>query len=226
MIRFLQRARRDERGFTLIEALVALGLFGILASILFSVVMNGATMLRGTRQQTDLNEESRLLLNRISRELREASSITSVINPGGSTYDATGDTSLTFEVDFNGNGVIEPDATDPERLTYKYEYAAKKVSLQTTTLTYPILAENVELFKISYYSQRFECDVDKDGIVTWEEVESAPNPCPDLAGDSDSPPSLDVELGSVNSVVVELTVLTGNRRQNYRTQVDMRNRPF
>lgn len=226
MIGLLRRIRREEEGFTLIEALVALGLFAILSSVLLSVVMNGASMLTGTRQTTDLNEESRQLLNRISREVREASYITGAVNPGGSTYSPTADASLTFEVDFNGNGVIEPTNSDPERLTYKYEYGAKRVLLQTATQTFPILAENVEFFKISYYSQRFECDVDKDGLVTWEEVEAAANPCPDIAGDSDSPPTLDVELSSINSVVVELTVLTGSRRQNYRTKIDLRNRPL
>lgn len=226
MIALARRIRRDERGLTIIEALVALGLFGILSSVLFSVVMNSAFVTTSTRQQTDLNEESRQLLNRISRELREASSITAAINPGGSTYSSTSDTAITFEVDFNGNGVIEPSASDPERLTYKYEYANKKVLLQTDTLTFPILAQNVEQFKISYFSQKFECDTSKDGSVTWEEVESAPNPCPDLAGDSDSPPNLDVELGSINSIVIELTVLKGTRQQNYRTQIDLRNRPL
>lgn len=217
------RLNTEENGLTLIELLVTMTLFGILGSGLLVVVLNSATNLTAVRQTTDLNEQSRLVLNRVSRELREARQIVAVTNPGGSTFDPAADSLVTFHVDFNGNGTIEPLAGDPEELTYKYQAADKRLLLQAGGLDYPILADNVETFRLDYSSRRYECDVNKDGTITWEELDSAPSPCPESVGNSNG--VLDVELAAVNSVTIEFTVLTGSRRQDYRTQVDMRNRP-
>ncbi len=225
-----------EAGFTLVEVLISLFLFGILTTVLFAIVRNSAHTLATVRQNTDLNEEARAVMNRITRELREASVIYPVdvaaplggtINPAGSTYNSVADTAIDFGVDFDGNSSINAFASDPERLRYHFDYPNRRLLIETTSGQFPILADNVEAFKISYFSQTFGCDIDKDGTITWEEVESAPEPdCPAAAGDSDIPPNLDIELGSINSVVIDLTVLKGSRRQDYRTQIDMRNRPL
>lgn len=214
----------EQDGFTLIELLVTMALFGVLTTVLFSIVLNSANTLRSMRQTTDLNEESRVVLNRMSRELREAQSLVAAENPGGTTYDPTVTTSVTFEVDFNGNNIIEPNASDPERITYRYEPATKRILLQAAGITYPILAANVESFKLTYGSKRYECDSNSDGFITWEELDSAPPPCPTSIGNSNG--ILDAELAGINSVTIEFTVLTGSRRQEYRTQLDMRNRAF
>lgn len=241
MIRLVSRHRsklRDadpEAGFTLVEVLISLFLFGILTTVLFAVVRNSSNTLATVRQNTDLNEEARAVMNRITRELREASVIYPVvvgaplggtINPAGSTYNSATDTAIDFGVDFDGNLIINAYASDPERLRYHFDYPNRRLLIETTSGQFPILADNVEAFKISYFSQTFSCDIDKDGSITWEEVESAPPDCPVDVGDSDSPPNLDIELGSINRVVIDLTVLKGIRRQDYRTQIDMRNRPL
>lgn len=218
----LKALRQSEEGFTLIELLVTLALFGVLTSVLFSVVLNSAFTTTTMRQSTDLNEESRVVLNRMSRELREAQTIVSVQNPAGSTYNASVTASVTFEVDFDGDGVIEPTAADPERITYEYQPSNKRILFKAGGLDYPILAANVEAFKLTYNSKKYECDSNSDGTITWEELDTAPSPCPGSIGNSNG--VLDVELVGINSVIIDLTVLTGSRRQEYRTQIDMRNR--
>lgn len=211
-----------EDGFTLIELLITLFLFAILTSVLFTVVMNNVNVVRSVRQSTDLNEESRLVLNRMSRELRESQSILTVTNPAGSTFDPGVDSAVTFDVDFNGNGAIEPLASDPERITYRYKVNERRLLLQAGGQELPILAENVEFFRLNYTSKKFECDANADGTVTWEELDVAPSPCPADLGNANG--VLDTELDAVNSVMIELTVLTGTRQQDYRTQLDLRNR--
>jgi hypothetical protein len=65
----------------------------------------------------------------MSRELREASTITQVTNPAPSpsltaayaSYAANGDVVLTFEADFNGDAAIQANAPDPEVVTYRYQ---------------------------------------------------------------------------------------------------------
>lgn len=222
MIELRHITNDHDEGFTVIELLITLFLFGILTTVLFLVVMNNVSTVTSVRQSTDLNEESRLVLNRMARELREAQAILSVSNPGGSTFDPAADSAVTFEVDFNGNGTIEPLAADPEQITYKFESPAKRILLQAGGQTLPILAENVEFFKLTYTSKKFECDTNSDGTVTWEELDAAPSPCPDNFGNSNG--AFDVELAGINSVTIDLTVLTGNRQQDYRTQLDLRNR--
>jgi prepilin-type N-terminal cleavage/methylation domain-containing protein len=235
----LDRARKAEQGFTLVELLVASVLFLILSTMLFTTVVSGATQARSGRQYNDLNEEARLLLNRMSRELREAKEIVDVSNPGGAvsssgtalypTYYAastTADTSLTFDVDFNGDGTIEPSASDPEELTYQYDRANKRVLLLADGQTLPVLAGNVESFAYRFTSRLYQSDgsVDatRDGVVNWEELDADA-----VVAKGNGNHLLDApELTYIDSITIEVTVLKGSRQQTYRTQVDLRNRPY
>lgn len=242
--------RDGDSGLTAIELLVAIFIFGILATLTFTAVTSATRNLRTVRQNNDLNEDSRLVLNRLSRELREASRITTVENadawyedwitpkncgegtPPATTpcFNRSGVVSLTFEVDFNANGSIEPTpvagAPDAERLTYRYEPSTKRLLLQTQTESRPLLSENVESFKLIYRSSEYKCDGNSDGVVAWQELENAPRPpCPGAAGSRVSGVSaLDSELSFVDRLVVEMTVLSGQRKQEYRTNIDLRNR--
>jgi prepilin-type N-terminal cleavage/methylation domain-containing protein len=227
-----------QRGFTLVELLVAAGLFLVLSTMLFSTVISGARQARNGREYNDLNEEARLLLNRMSRELREAQAISAVTNPGAAvssagtalypTYyaPAAGNSSVTFDVDFNGNGTIEPTAADPERLTYQYDRANRRVLLTAAGETLPVLAGNVEAFAMRYTSRVYQSDgsvnVTKDGTVNWEELDADTV----NAGGNQNHVLDGQELTRIDSITIEVTVLKGARQQTYRTQVDLRNRPY
>ena len=209
-----------HRGFTLVETLVATGIFLTLTALLLTTAMTSVRTTRNSQIGNDLNEEARLVLNRMSRELREAIRVTDVDNPNGSAFNASSDNSVTFEVDFNGNGVIEPSADDPEVITYAYDYAAKQLLLKASGEAIPILAANVSKFRLSFTSRLYDYDADVDGVVTWEELDSDAT---GIVGNSNG--VLDLELRQINSVTIEFTVLTGSRQQVYRTQVDLRNKP-
>ncbi len=67
----LRRARDSaERGFTMIEMIVAASLFMMLNLFTFSAVLSHAKVTEATRDATDINQEARLVLNRMARELR------------------------------------------------------------------------------------------------------------------------------------------------------------
>lgn len=223
---------KPDEGFTLVELLVTIGLFAVLTTVVLSVVLNSATTLGTLRQSTDLNEESRLLLNRMSRELREANSVLAVENPDGASCHVPpavcSTVSIHFQVDFDGDGVFE--SLEGEEPKYVWESSLKRVSLVTSTGACvspgcPVVAANVEKFLVTYTSQRFECDRNLDGVVNWIEIDDrlAGDTCPDALGNDND--ALDAELPSINSVTIDLTVLKGARRQDYRTQLDLRNRP-
>ena len=234
MMRFRGRFDRSEaeQGFTLVEMVVAGSLFMMLNLFTFTAVIGNARVTQSARDATDVNQEARVLLNRMARELREAKAITAADNPGTfgysvpyATFDANADSSLTFEVDFNGVNGIEPLAADPEVITYRYDRAGQRVLLQAGGQTLPVLAANVTAFKLTFTSRQFLYDgtVDgtKDNVVTWEELDA------DTAGvKGNKNKSLDLELNYLDSVTIEITLFKGQRRQTYRTQVDLRNRPY
>lgn len=234
MMRCLRSDQRDGRdeGFTLVEILVAASLFMILNLFTFTAVIGNARVTQTARDATDVNQEARVLLNRMARELREAKAITAATNPGTFPYssayavfDPSADSSLTFEVDFNGVNGIEPLAADPEVITYKYDRAGQRVLLQAGGQTLPVLAANVTAFKLSFTSRQFlydgTVDTTKDNLVTWEELDADPA---GVKGNKNK--KLDLELNYVDAVTIEITLFKGQRRQTYRTQVDLRNRPY
>jgi prepilin-type N-terminal cleavage/methylation domain-containing protein len=211
-----------QRGFTLVEMLVATTIFMILTGALFGAVMAMSGGVKSARTYNDLNEEARVLLNRMTRELREARTISAATNPAGTAWTAGADASVTFDVDFNGDNTIEPNADDPERLTYTYDRANSRVTLQAAGENYPILAANVSAFKLTYNSRLYQLDTaPKDGVVTWEEIDAETS---GAYGNKNG--VLDQELDYIDSITIEFSVLTGSKKQDYRTQVDLRNRPY
>jgi prepilin-type N-terminal cleavage/methylation domain-containing protein len=239
---------RDESGFTLIELLVAIIILGALGAAFLSTVIGAQTSAKATSSEQDLNEEARLALNRMAREMRQASALTEVQNPDGASYDSSGITSVTFTADFNGDGCIDGTTSvvgvvcqpyseaNPETLTYCWDPDAdvRQLYLIPGSLTgddcqvdgaLPILAGQVTSFKLSYRSNEYLYDTTGgnpsggDGITTWTELDEAGAPVGNDDGVLNDP-----ELGNVDSVVIALTVSAdGNHAQAYTTQVDLRN---
>ena len=241
--------RRDDAGFTLIEMLVAIVVLGLLGSVFLTTVLGAQTSAKATSSVQDLNEEARLALNRMARELRQASALTEVRNPDGAHYDSSAITSVTFNSDFNGDGCINGVATttpapvcqandpnNPETLTYCWDPGAtvRQLYLIAGAIAaddncrsggLPILAGQVTSFKLSYRSNQYLYDTTGgsagggDGITTWSELDDAGPP----VGNNDEALN-DPELTNIDSIVVELTVSSnGHHTQAYTTQVDLRN---
>jgi len=227
-----RQMRADDSGLTMVELLVSIVLVSLIGSIVFTTVLSTQRAAESSRQVNDLNEEARLVLNRMSRELREANRITSVTNPMGPGYSATADTSVTFEVDFNGNGIIEPTAADPEELTYFYDVSAQQLQLQAAGSALPVLAANVASFQVNFTSRKYVYDGTttaaggvcgsvtgaKNGVIDWQEVDGN---AAMLYGNCNA--TLDSELTVIDSVFISLKVLYGAKQQEYQTQVDLRN---
>ena len=218
-----------EGGFTLVEMLVAMFIFSIVAALFGTLVTTSASSVEVTRQSNDLNEQARLAVNRISRELRQATEIQDV------TYTGTQITGLTFDVDFNGNGVIDTNPSDPERLTYCWDQPGGRLMLTPYTGAtqpcanpdaLPMLSSDVSDLAIDLRASDWQfdaaCSGTPDGIVTWQELDCAPL----SAGVGNQNGQLDtIELRKINGIGITLTVLQGARQQVYKTQVELRNKP-
>jgi prepilin-type N-terminal cleavage/methylation domain-containing protein len=212
-----QEAERDA-GFTLVELMVAIGIFLVLTTMVLSSVLSISNASTAVRQFTNINEQARIAVERLTRELRQAQEIRAVILPAA----VGGDTSLTFGVDFNGNGGVDDVVADPEVLTYRYDAAHQRLTLTAndetgTAITRPILSEEVSAFSLDFRSSLWQYDSNGDGVTDWTELDAAP-------GVGNNNHVLDApELAKLDLVVITLSVLEGPHRQTYQTQVSLRN---
>lgn len=207
-----------DAGITLVEVLVGMGLFAVVGSLLLGMGLSTSKVSEDTRTLANVGEESRLAMERMTRELRQASTITAVQLPPSST------TALTFFTDFNGNGVQDLNAADPEVLTYRWNPATSRLTLTAndasgTAITRPVLATNVSSFTLGLRSSKWQYDANADGATTWQELDAAAAPI----GNHNSIPDGD-ELTNIDMVELSMTVLDGARAQTYTTKVDLRNR--
>lgn len=240
-----RRARAEDTGFTLVELLVAMVMVTVLMTALLTMVLLSQRSAETTTGDHVRTEEARLALNRVGRELRQATAVDLVVNPVGTGHDPAAITAVTFRADFTGDGCIDgapqPPATgpcadpydpaDPEVVSYCHEPAAvaagpPRLYILAGALTAPvtsctggeaILAEAVTAFSLEYRSSEYRWDTDADGSTSWEELDAALPP----VGDQDG--VLDVELAEVDSIVVRLELGDGPGR-DFQTQLALRNR--
>lgn len=212
-----ERAPRDA-GLSLVEVLVGMALFGVLGTLLLGLVLSTSRVTEDVRALSGINEESRLAMERLNRELRQAAAITAVRLPAS----PTDTTALTFWTDFDGNGVQDLNAADPEVMTYRWNPVSGRLTLTVndatgTAVTRPVLAANVSGFTLGLRSSQWQHDLDGDG-TTWQELDA-----PTAGGNGNGVPD-GTELQQIDLVELRLTVLDGARAQTYSTHVDLRNR--
>jgi type II secretory pathway pseudopilin PulG len=210
-----------DAGVSLVEVLVGVGLFAMLGVLLLGLALSTGKVTSDTRALANVSEESRLAMERMTRELRQSSGLTAVQLPGSST-------SLTFWTDFNGNGAPDLNAADPEVLTYRLDPATSTLTLTAndatgTAITRPVLAAHVSQFTVDLRSSKWQYDTPvnavTDGVTTWQEIDAAAAPVGNGNGRPDGQ-----ELAHLDLVQISMTVLDGARAQTYETKVDLRNR--
>lgn len=225
--------RADDAGVTLIELLVAMTLVMILGGMTLVTIVSARDTSDGTRTSVRLNEDARVALNRVGRELRQAQAITRVSRDGSPTGTApvtaaspVSVRSFSLAADFDGDGVIEPTAVDPEELTYTWDGQRLLLSARDTTgtlVTSPVLAEQVTAFSVDFRSSRWAYDCNGDGVTTWTELDS--HTCaPASAAVGDNSGTLTApEIAHIDGALIKISVLQGSKRQDYTLQIDLRN---
>lgn len=205
-----------DAGSTLVEVLVALGLFAVVGSVLLGFAVSTSRVTDDTRSMTRVSEETRLAMERLTRELRQSADILDVHQPTS----PTDTTALTFWTDFDGDGVQDLDAVDPEVLTYRWNPVTRRLTLTAndasgTATTRPVLAAAVSAFTVDVRSSAWQHDTDRDGTTSWQELDQA-------IGNANGVADLE-ELRWLDLVAVSITATDGTHEQTYRTQVDLRN---
>ncbi|GAB2872105.1 PilW family protein [Nocardioides pacificus] len=214
-----RRTTRDE-GVTLIEVLVGMGLFTLVGTLLLGLGISTSQVTTQTRERTGVVEESRIAMERIARELRQASSINSVTLPAT----AQDPTTITFWTDFDGDTLPGSSVTDPEILTYTWtppgvDGSAGRLTLQGGGMAQTVLSAGVTAFTIELRSSLWEYDANGDGKTTWEEIDAVGPPISVANGLPDNP-----DLNHIDLVALTMTVEDGGASETYQTMIDMRNR--
>lgn len=79
---FAVRAARGEAGFTLVELVLVIVLLGIVSAVVAVPLMEGARIFSSGEVRADLNNQGRLAVERMAREIRMARSRTAADLPG------------------------------------------------------------------------------------------------------------------------------------------------
>lgn len=211
----------NENGFTLVEFLVAIFIFSLVSLAMYQVLFTATRGSETSRNIVKTSEEARLGFNRLVRDTREGREIKS---PSASSF--------TVEIDFDGNGTIEPSPPDPlgsyESITFTFNEAAGGAGTISLTAggSTEVLMTGVDCIRkgdgtcnpvFSYRSSRLEFDSNADGVTSSAELDAAPS-----IGNANG--ILDAnEIGLIDTVVFGLRVKEGSSSENYYAEAQLRN---
>ncbi|MGH7314613.1 MAG: PilW family protein [Candidatus Rokuibacteriota bacterium] len=112
---------RCERGFTLAELLVAFAIFGLALAAVVTIYRSGLETYVAGSSQVEVQQNARAMLERLSRELREASAMT-VANANSITFTDQAGAVMAYSVDGNSqlilNGTAVTGGVEALTLTY------------------------------------------------------------------------------------------------------------
>lgn len=212
------RMPSDDHGFTLIEVLVTMSLFSVLAIGFYSVMFSGVTSGQTTEAVTNISSEARSGFNRMVRDTREAQRVEA---PTASSYRV-----LT---DFNGDGLFQnPNSRgDFEDVTFACvdcDPGPGRITLNGETLMEGVLVRSGRPI-FEYSSNLLEYDWDGDGVTTCAELNEGPSRGVVGVGNSSTNPVCDSgEERFLSNVTFNLQVESNGRRADFYAQAQMRNR--
>lgn len=194
--------KRDERGFTLIELLVTLSIFAMVSAAFMQLMLNGTRGANLAREVTRVSEDARLGLNRMVRDTREGTSLSSATP-----------TSYTVRVDFNGDGNFQSPNAEGDSEVITFALSGSSITLNGETLlsgVAPIGSRPV----FQYSSRNLAFDTNPtDGVATLNEIQQAALTLPSV-GDP---------LGWITTVSYSFRLTNGDTSTDFFGKAELRN---
>lgn len=235
------RHRLREDGFTLVEVLVAIGIFSAMSVGLYTVMFSGQRASDTTRNVVGISEEARLGINRMVRDTREADEIAEIY------YDAAGNVVgfkvlVNFDNSFDGTGdpTYVSSGGNLEDPVFYYDQPTRGIYI--SDLGAPtggeLLASGVQPVDastpiFSFYSHFLELDDNADGEVSCAELDAAasqgfmPAPggqYPDEGEVGNASGTCDIgEWPFLSRVHFSLRIQLGARFENFYSHAQLRN---
>lgn len=227
------RESHDESGFTIIEVLVAVVLFGVMSIGFYQVMIAQARTADTTRSVSRIADEARLGFNRMIREVREADNI---------TYVSPDENQFTIQVNYNGDSFYT--TTENEILTFTYSPSAETITMCSALTATACNASNTETLMagvdqvttepvFSFYGNNLEYDWygppngtgPADGVVTWQEIDEASGSTHNVLGVGDNDDTLDAaEYPYLTTIKFAIQGEDGSRATTFYSTVQMRNK--
>jgi prepilin-type N-terminal cleavage/methylation domain-containing protein len=213
----------SEEGFTLVELLVVILIFGVISTSLYFAVFSGVRGGKTARNVVQVSEEARLGLNRMIRDTREAED---VVAADADSYE--------IGIDFNLDGDTDDEG---ERETFTFDSDTERILLTANvpdganpTTTEPLVVGVSDLAgtnMFTYSSNQLEYDYDpEDGVASCAEIDDPPFGV--TGGNGDNVCGAE-ELPFVTNVSYALRVSSGDARSGVRAteffaEAQLRNR--
>jgi prepilin-type N-terminal cleavage/methylation domain-containing protein len=162
---------RSEAGFTLIEMLVAIGLFAVVSVTMYQLMFSAVRSSDTSEDIVRVSEEARMGLNRMIRDTRE-----------GQVFGSLTANSYRVQVDFDGDGTYQNSSGNYEDLELEYSWARRAILLNDEVLiagaepigsTKTIQNTDPEDAVFSFTSNDLQYDTDGNGVTTDLELQSA-----------------------------------------------------
>ena len=214
-----------ERGFSLVELLVAISLFAIMSTAFYQVLFSAADGSDTVDNIARVSEEARLGFNRMVRDTREADHVS---GPSANSF--------TVGIDFNTDNVIAPSPPADqlgsyETLTFTFDAVAGTVTVTTgggAPITETLMtgvscvhdaANNCEP-AFTYASSRLEFDTNPvDGVTSAAELDAAPS----IGNNNLGNWSL-TEASFIDRVTFALRVTKGSSATDFHADAQLRNK--
>ncbi len=227
---------RTQQGYTIVEVLVAVVVFGIVTTGLYQVLTAQAGVADRTRSISHIADEARLGFNRMVRDVREADAITWV-GPSGNEF--------TIQVNYDGNAFYEnPNSQgDDEILTYTYDPVADTITLCNATDHTGCNSSNTEVLMsgvetigstpvFTFTSNNLDYDWGNDaggapdGVTSWREIDEASDPAThNIVGVGNDNGVLDgAEFPFLTTLSLAIKQTDGERATDFNSRVQMRNK--